>query len=76
MPIYFPGGDAESLAWDRHMSIKFLIFSAWMFLLAFRQTADDFWRFCLVYATVLAICTFFYTLENKPKSSSKKKKAR
>ena len=74
MPIYFPGGDAESLAWDRHMSIKFLIFSAWMFLLAFRQTADDFWRFCLVYATVLAICTFFLHLGEQAQIFIKKEK--
>ena len=58
------------------MNTKFLVFSAWMFLLAYRQTADNFWQFCLIYAAVLSICTFFYTLENKSKSSSKKKKAR
>ena len=58
------------------MNTKFLIFLAWLFLLAYRQTADDFWRFCLIYAAVLTICTFFYKLENKSKPASKKKKAR
>jgi hypothetical protein len=58
------------------MNTKFLIFLAWMFHLAFRQTADEFWRFCLIYAAVLVICTFFYKLENKSKAASKNKKAR
>jgi hypothetical protein len=58
------------------MNTKFLIFLAWIFELAFRQTADDFWRFCLIYAGVLATCTFFYKLENKSKKPAKSKKAR
>jgi hypothetical protein len=53
-----------------------LVFCAWMFLLALRQTADDFWRFCLIYASVLATCTFFYRLENKSSLSARKKKKR
>jgi hypothetical protein len=56
------------------MNTKFLIFCAWLFLLALRQTADDFWRFCLIYASILATCTFFYRLENKSGASAKKKK--
>jgi hypothetical protein len=58
------------------MSTKMLVFCAWMFLLALRQTADDFWRFCLIYASVLATCTFFYRLENKSRLSARKKKKR
>jgi hypothetical protein len=58
------------------MSTKMLVFCAWMFLLALRQTADDFWRFCLIYASVLATCTFFYRLENKSSLSARKKKKR
>jgi hypothetical protein len=56
------------------MSTKILVFCAWMFLLALRQTADDFWRFCLIYASVLATCCFFYRLENKSSLSARKKK--
>ena len=56
------------------MNTKFLIFCAWLFMLALLQTADEFWRFCLIYATVLATCSFFYRLENKTGTSAKKKK--
>lgn len=56
------------------MNTKMLVFCAWMFLLALRQTADEFWRFCLIYASVLAACTFFYRLENKSSLSARKKK--
>ncbi len=58
------------------MNTKLLVFCAWMFLLALRQTADDFWRFCTIYASILATCTFFYRLENKSSLSAKKKKKR
>ena len=58
------------------MKTKLLIFFAWMFLLALRQTADQFWLFYVIYTSVLATCTFFYTLENKSKMGAKKKKAR
>jgi hypothetical protein len=59
---------------ERFMNTKFLVFLAWMFNLALRQTADDFWLFCLIYASVLATCTFFFKLENKSKVRSKKTK--
>ena len=39
---------------EGEMNTKVLIFCAWMFLLALRQTADEFWLFCLIYASVLA----------------------
>ncbi len=58
------------------MNTKLLIFLAWMSHLAFRQTADDFWRFGLIYTAVLAICTFFYKLENRSGSTGKRKKNR
>jgi hypothetical protein len=58
------------------MNTKLLVFCAWMFLLALRQTADKFWLFCMVYASILATCTFFYRLENKSSLSAKKKKKR
>ena len=58
------------------MNTKFLVFLAWMFNLALRQTADDFWLFCLIYASVLATCTFFFKLENKSSAHSRKKKGR
>jgi hypothetical protein len=61
---------------DRQMNTKLLVFCAWMFLLALRQTADEFWLFCLIYASVLATCTFFFRLENKSLLSSRKKKKR
>jgi hypothetical protein len=66
----------EAIPGDRSMNTKFLVFLAWMFNLALRQTADDFWRFCLIYAAVLATCCFFYKLENKSSVRSKKKKGR
>ena len=58
------------------MNTKLLVFCAWMFLLALRQTADEFWLFCLIYASVLATCAFFFRLENKSLLSSRKKKKR
>jgi hypothetical protein len=58
------------------MNTKLLVFCAWMFLLALRQTADEFWCFCAIYASILAACTFFYRLENKSSLSAKKKKKR
>lgn len=54
------------------MYTKLLILLAWAFYFAFRQTADDFWRFFLMYCSVLAICSFFYRQENKPNKSKKK----
>jgi hypothetical protein len=56
------------------MNTKFLIFCAWMFLLALRQTADEFWRFCLIYASVLATCSFLYRLDRKSWLTAGKKK--
>ena len=58
------------------MNTKLLILLAWIFYYALRQTADDFWRFCLIYSCVMAACTFFYRMENKPRTSGKKKKSR
>jgi hypothetical protein len=54
------------------MNTKLLIFLAWGFYFALRQTADEFWRFCLIYCAILAVCSFFYRLENKPAKSKKK----
>jgi hypothetical protein len=56
------------------MNTKLLILLVWAFYFALRQTADDFWRFCLVYGAVLAVCSFFYGLENKPDRAKKKSK--
>jgi hypothetical protein len=75
MPIDELKGQDRTLKGQR-MHTKLLIFLAWMFHLALRQTADDFWLFCLIYASVLATCTFFYKLENKSRVTSKKKKVR
>jgi len=58
------------------MNLKLLIFLAWMFLLAFHQTADDFWRFCLVYTVVLTICAYFFKMENRSSRLTKKKKTK
>ncbi len=58
------------------MNTKLLVFLAWLFNLALHRTADDFWRFCLIYAVVMAICTYFFNLENKSAVRSKKKKGR
>lgn len=58
------------------MNTKFLVFLAWMFNLALLRTADEFWRFCLIYAAVMAICTYFYNMENKTPAGSKKKNGR
>ncbi|MGD9366593.1 MAG: hypothetical protein PVH87_12920 [Desulfobacteraceae bacterium] len=58
------------------MNTKLLILIAWLSYFALRQTADDFWRFCLIYSCVMATCTFFYRLENKSATPKKKKKAR
>ena len=54
------------------MNTKLLIFLTWAFYFVLLQTSDGFWRFCLVYSTVLAICSFFYRQDNKPKKSKKK----
>lgn len=56
------------------MNTKILIFLAWIFYLVVRQTADEVWRFCLVYSCVLATCAFFYHLDNKAAPSKKKGK--
>lgn len=57
------------------MNTKLLIVLAWIFYFALRQTADEFWRFCLIYSCVLATCTFFYQRENKPANSTKSNKS-
>jgi len=54
------------------MYTKFLILLAWASYFAVRQTADNFWRFFLMYCSVLAICSIFYRRENKPDKSKKK----
>lgn len=58
------------------MNTKFLVFLAWMFNLALHRTADEFWRFCLIYAAVMAICTYLYKSENKTSLRSRKRKGR
>jgi len=58
----------------RPMNTKLLILIAWISYFALKQTADDFWRFCLIYSCVMATCTFCYRLENKPKATNKNKK--
>ncbi len=55
-----------------NMYTKLLILLAWVFYFALMQTADDFWRFLLMYCAVLAICSLFYRQENKPNKSKKK----
>jgi len=56
------------------MKTKLLILLSWGSYFALRQTADDFWRFCLIYSAILAICSFFYGMENKTRKSTKKTK--
>jgi hypothetical protein len=56
------------------MNTKVLILLAWICYYAFRQTADDFWLFCLIYSGVLATCTFLYGMEHKPRTETKNKK--
>jgi len=56
------------------MNTKLLILLAWGSYFALRQTADDFWRFSLIYSAVLAICSFFYGLDNKTGKPKKKSK--
>lgn len=58
------------------MNTKLLILLAWIFYFALRQTADEFWLFCLVYSCVLAACSFFYRWENKSISPKKKNKSK
>ncbi len=55
-----------------NMYAKLLILLAWASYFALRQTADSFWRFFLMYCSVLAICSLFYRRENKPNKSKKK----
>ena len=56
------------------MNTKMLIFLSWGSYFALLQTADEFWRFCLIYSAILAICSFFYGLENKSGKAKKKGK--
>ena len=58
------------------MTTKVLIVLAWISYFAFRQTADNFWLFCVVYSSVLATCTYLYQLEHKPQSNKKSKKSK
>jgi hypothetical protein len=54
------------------MYTKLLILLAWASYFALQQTADNFWRFLLMYCSVLAICSLFYRRESKPTKSKKK----
>jgi len=54
------------------MYTKFLILLAWASYFALQQTADNFWRFFLLYCSVLAICSILYRREHKPDKSKKK----
>ena len=56
------------------MNTKVFVLLAWICYYALRQTADDFWLFCLIYCCVLATCTFLYGMENKPRTETKNKK--
>jgi hypothetical protein len=55
-----------------NMYTKLLILLAWASYFALQQTADNFWRFLLMYCSVLAICSLFYRRESKPTKSKKK----
>jgi len=54
------------------MRPKLLILLAWIFFLAVRRTQDEIWLFCLIYCCIMALCAFFYLLENKSKKADKK----
>jgi len=53
------------------MRPKLLIFIAWIFFLAARRTQDEIWLFCLIYCCIMALCAFFYRLENKSEEAKK-----
>jgi hypothetical protein len=57
------------------MNTKLLILIAWLCYFALKQTADDFWRFCLIYSCAMATCAYLYRLENKSAPPKNKKKA-
>jgi hypothetical protein len=54
------------------MYTKLLILLSWAFYFALQQTADNFWRFFLLYCSILAICSILYRREHKPNKSKKK----
>lgn len=52
------------------MNPKMLIVLAWIFYLLRQHTADSLWLFCMVYCCVLAVCVFFYRMENRTPEAS------
>jgi low temperature requirement protein LtrA len=58
------------------MNTKLLILLSWIFYFALLQTADEFWRFCLVYSCVLVAFSFFYRWENKSNTPKNKDKSK
>jgi hypothetical protein len=55
------------------MKTKLLVLLCWMFYYAVIQTADAVWLFFSIYSGILAICSFFYSLENKKPKPKKSK---
>jgi hypothetical protein len=57
------------------MNIKLLIALLWIFFLAFRNTGELLWQFCLIYCGVLVVCALFYQWDrqNHPQKGRQKK---
>ncbi len=58
------------------MNTKLLLLITWLLYFVVIQTADDVWRFYLVYSCVLTACAIFYNREHKRRTGKGRKKAR
>lgn len=66
-----PGSCGAPRANGIAMRPKLLILLAWIFFLAASRTDDVLWLFCLIYCCIMALCAFFYRLENKAARTGK-----